>query len=109
MITMSAVSVNRFGIWSKLVLLILLLTVACGCGGGKDPEPAAAGDPAYAAVKPTVDRVCGPCHNGSEEQAFDGARFRSSSAKARISAGSMPPGGRISAPDKKTLLDFLNS
>lgn len=107
--------VNR-SLFAVVVGFMLALSFAIAlhsCGPAPLPEaatpPPAAGDPAWAALAPTVQKDCGTCHNGSEEPAFpSGAAFRASTAKARLVAGSMPPAGHaLPAADKTAMLDYL--
>lgn len=90
-----------------LVLAIAWLIVACGSDkGGYDRAP---DDAAFAEVKPTVDRECGRCHNGSVQPLqFSASNFKSSKAKTRVANGSMPPDRALKAADKDALLAYLN-
>lgn len=86
---------------------------SCGYKSGPDygpaPAPPAPSDPAWAALKPLIDRNCGSCHNGSNTlpQFVSGAVFKASKAKAKITSGAMPPSGGLSDSDKKALLAYL--
>lgn len=111
----------------KFALTACLLSFAwlfTGCGGGsKDPdvsvEPAPAPPPASApqpppdakwdAVKALITANCDKCHTGAGLPAFDSAAaFKTSAAKARLTAGTMPPPpATISAADKAELLAYL--
>lgn len=73
--------------------------------------PAPQDDPAYAAIKPIVDRECVKCHNGKTHPLkFDSAAsFKGSKAKTRIGNGSMPPNGQLKDDDKKALLSYLGA
>lgn len=94
------------------ILAVAALSLS-GCGGagntyGDDPAPQP--DAAFDAVKPLVAKNCGGCHNGSTHPLkFDsGAKFKASKAKARLTAGTMPPSPKtISDEDKQALLAYL--
>ena len=103
-------------IFHTLILAtVIILAAACGDGGGAygdgggDDGGQGPDDPAYAEVKPIVDRECGKCHNGSTHPLRfpNGAAFKASRAKARIANGTMPPGGGLKPDDKAALLAYL--
>lgn len=72
------------------------------------PPPKPAPGPAWGDVAAIISKDCGGCHNGSNQVAFtSGTVFKASSAKAKLTAGLMPPGGQIAASDKATLLSYL--
>lgn len=97
------------------LLFCLLFLGLSGCGdsggyGGGGPEPEPTPDtPAFVAIKPVVERACGGCHNGQVHplKLDTEARWKGSKARARLEAGTMPPGGRIDAGDKAALLAYF--
>ncbi len=99
----------------RLCLIALALTLtACGSSdadyGDKAPAPPPAADPEFAAIQPVIERACGKCHNGTVHplRFTSAAAFKGSKAKARLTAGTMPPApATISAEDKAALLAFL--
>jgi hypothetical protein len=96
----------------EALFVTLVLALGAACGSQPDPYqtgPARPPDEAFAAVKPVVDRACGSCHNGQTHPVrFDSAaRFKTAEVRRRLETGQMPPGGRISASDKETLLAYL--
>lgn len=92
--------------------LAVIFLPSCGPAPAPRPEAPAPGGGGGAAgwdsVKALVQKDCAGsgCHDGTQRP-FDEARFKSSKAKARLEAGTMPPGGRISAADKSAMLNFL--
>lgn len=100
---------------SLMVLVIVTTVCACGVKSSSDddppPSPPPATDKAWDEIKPLVQTRCGGCHNGTVHPIkFDtAAKFKGSRAKARITDGSMPPGGGLSATDKQKLLAYLGS
>ncbi len=101
---------------TALVLcFILLFGMGCGSsegGYGDKPAPgdqAPQSDPAFAAVKPTVDKSCGGCHNGRVHPlTFNSpGAFKTARVKALIESGRMPPNGPLPASDKAALLAYL--
>lgn len=97
----------------RIVLVVAILgTVGAllflpSCGPAPVKEVAGPVDTAYEKVKPVVDRVCLKCHNTQNPKLDTAVRFKGSKALEEIESGSMPPGGRINAADKKALLDYL--
>jgi hypothetical protein len=99
-----------------LIALGFTLT-ACGSsgdggygGGDNKPAPPPADDPEFAKVQPLIEKNCGKCHNGTTHPVkFDtAAKFNAGKAKARLTAGTMPPPpATISADDKQALLAYL--
>ncbi len=97
---------------------LFFLSLGVGCGGTSyDDEPpppagpAPADDPAFTALRASVDETCGPCHNGKVHPVvFDSAaKFKTAKVRSLIEGGQMPPGGKIDATVKARLLAYLKS
>lgn len=95
----------------SVLMLVLVLMTGCGTESKTpDPGPPPPPDNAFAEIKPTVDKNCGKCHNGSTHPLkFDtAAKLKASKAKLRVSNGTMPPSPHsISDADKQKLLAYL--
>lgn len=96
----------------RFMLFASLAWVVTACGEPRDPDvsygPPA--DPKFEEVRPVVAANCGKCHNGVKHPLdFSKAGvFKASKAKARLTAGTMPPApATISDADKATLLAYL--
>lgn len=90
-------------------LLLLAVLTACSVEPPHEEEQEPA-DPAWDAIRPVVTRNCTKCHNGTIHPLdfSKKAVFKSSKAKARLQAGTMPPAGNvISKEDKDKLLKYL--
>ncbi len=107
-------TVVRVSLVAIIGSIFAFLALFQACGPAESPPPVAAvGQPApvdtaYVAIAPLIKKDCGTCHaDGGIQKPFDAARFKSSKAKARLVAGTMPPGGKIDAVDKAKLLTYL--
>lgn len=95
----------------RIVSLILSLCsftfLGCGGSGGGNAKPPPP-DPAFSKVSSIVEANCGGCHNGKVQRQFNASNFKTSGAAKRIKNGTMPPPPRtLSAPDKESLLSYL--
>ncbi len=101
---------------TRLYVVFLAATGLVACGGGEDtvvdhtaPKPPPV-DAAFAEIAPVIAANCGKCHNGTVHPLnfADKAVFKASKAKARLTAGTMPPApNTISDGDKAKLLAYL--
>lgn len=103
-------------LWNASLILTLW-----GCGSERQIEPKTpvpqpttkpgpGGEITFAEVQAVTDASCKRCHSTSQFLKSEAA-WRASEAKARVSAGSMPPPStpearNISADDKATLINF---
>ncbi len=96
---------------------ILVVTRIASCSGDdgyvvdhtEAPTPPPV-DAAWAGIAPIVAANCGKCHNGVKHPLDFSAPgvFKASNAKARLTAGTMPPApNTISDGDKARLLAYL--
>lgn len=95
-----------------LVLSITWIMIACGTETETKTVdcPTATVDNSWNVVKPIVMASCVTCHDGVKQnpKLDSGAALKASNAKARLTAGTMPPAGHeISAVDKAALLAYL--
>lgn len=89
------------------LILAGVAMLVVGCGGYEDEKKTdEKPSEAWLSLKGDVDKYCGNCHNGSQQQAFTEARWKSSTAKARVSNGSMPPGGGLPEAVKAKMIAF---
>lgn len=102
-------------ILSKLLVIaaVAFVLVSCGDGGSYDSrapaKPQPTGDAAWDKAALVIAANCAGCHDGAKEPLLTpAATFKASPAKAKLSAGAMPPPPRtISAADKAVLLAYL--
>ncbi len=92
---------------------ISFLLVACGADTQPDPVPVPVPTQtvSWDEVKATVQGNCGNCHNGivRPENFNIEAQFKASKAKAKLTAGAMPPSPRtLNVDDKSLLLAYLS-
>lgn len=98
--------------------MVAVVIVSCGGGGGgygSEPAPAPpkpTGDAQWDAAAKAIAANCAGCHspgNAKGLPVFDsGAAFKASKAKAKLTAGLMPPPPKtISDADKALLLAYL--
>ena len=86
-------------------LLIAATSVLVQCGGEpKKVDQTTTPDPAWTAIAPVITANCGKCHPNFTSAAV----FNGSKAKAKLTAGAMPPApNQISADDKAKILAYL--
>jgi len=92
--------------------IIVLFTMLTSCLGAAPPAPLKTPDnPAWTAVASVISSNCAGCHNGSQEPLLTPSSvFLASPAKGYLTSGAMPPAPKtISATDKATLLNYLNT
>lgn len=100
-----------------LVFLVAAVLVSCTDGGGYGDQgggqpPPSTGDAAWDRVAPVIAANCGGCHAAGNARGLptfgSAAAFKGSKAKARLTAGTMPPAPKtISDGDKAALLSYL--
>lgn len=91
----------------SLIILTALILTSCG---GEALKEAPKDSAKYEEIKPLIASNCAgsSCHGGAQK-AFDSEeRWLSSSAKARIESGNMPPQKKLAEDVKAKLLGSFN-
>ena len=89
---------------TRICSMLLASSAIIQCGGDGYVKNSTTPDAAWAGVAPVIQANCGKCHQNFSSA----AAFKGSAAKARLTAGTMPPApDKISADDKAKLLAYL--